>query len=217
MLAPAMHLLLLALLTADPRTVEVFKDKGDYFLRAGTNRGLRVGIEVMILGERIGDTDEYRAGGKATVLEVWESLARVSPDEEAKRQKEIKFARVPGPPALSVPPPPPASAPLPARGPVASATNAPQLPRPMLRGRAEVNGIGHLRRFTIFNDSNFNWTSCELRLANNLHFWLGSLRAGEWDGVMMTRFTQDGTEHDRDLEWIWVRCAEGESRFAFSL
>ena len=87
----------------------------------------------------------------------------------------------------------------------------------MLRGRAELGGIGHLKRFTIYNDSNINWTNCELRLANNQHFWLGFLRMGDQDGVMITRFTQDGVELDRDIDWIWVRCTEGESRFNFSM
>jgi hypothetical protein len=204
-------LLLLLLLTSDPRTVEVFKDRGDFFIRAGTSRGLRVGVEVTILGDRIGDTDERRSAGKATVLEVWESLARISPDQESLKLKEVKLARLGGPApveaaAPSLPRPPPTPPPA-----------APPTARPMLKGHATIGGIAHLVRFTIFNDSNVVWTNCELRLANNKHYWLGTLRDHDFEGVMITRFTQDGTELDRELDWIWVRCAEGESRFNFSL
>src|SRR4051812_27819046 len=100
-----MKLLLLALLAADPKLVEVFKDKGDTFIRAGTNKGLKVGSEVVIVGDKIGDTDEYRTGGKATVLEVWETLARISPDEDAKKLKEIKFVKLAGAAAQTSAPP----------------------------------------------------------------------------------------------------------------
>src|SRR3954469_23934771 len=90
-----MKLLLLALLAADPRTVAAFQDKGDYFIRAGTNAGLKVGSEVLVLGDQIGDTGEYRTAGKAHVLEVWETLARISPDEDALNAG-VKLVRVGG-------------------------------------------------------------------------------------------------------------------------
>jgi hypothetical protein len=203
-----MKYLLLALLAADPRVVEVFKDKGDTFIRAGTNRGLKVGAEVVILGDKIGDTDEYRAGGKATVLEVWETLARVSPDSEASKLKEIKLAKVGGAAPAAAKPAPVAAA---------GAVEAPAAAAPGLKGHAAFGGIGPAKRITLYNDSSAPWTNCELRLPNNRHYRMASLRAGDQEGVMITRFSQDGTELDRPLDSIAVRCDQGASRFSFSM
>jgi hypothetical protein len=75
--------------------VEVFTDRGDVFIRAGSAQGLTVGSEVDVLGEPIADTGEYRTAGAATVLEVWPKLARVSLDENAKSLQAVKYVRVP--------------------------------------------------------------------------------------------------------------------------
>ena len=196
-----MKFLLLALLAADPTTVEVFKDKGDLFVRAGTNRGIQVGTELVILGDRIGDTDEYRAGGKATVLEVWETVARISPDEEARKLKDVKLARVKS------------AAPVAAPAAVADPPNAGNT----LKGHASFIGLGPAKRITVHNDSALRWTRCELRLPNNRHFMLSQLRAGDHEAIVYPRFNQDGTELDRPLDWILVKCDEGQSRFNFSM
>lgn len=79
-----MLLVILAALAASPTSVELFTDKGEMFIRAGTQAGLRVGQEVRVLGERIADTQERRTAGHLTVLEVWDSLARVSLDAAAQ-------------------------------------------------------------------------------------------------------------------------------------
>ena len=203
-----MNFLLLSLLAADPHVVEVFKDKGDLFIRAGSSRGLRVGSEVIILGERIGDTDEYRTGGKASVLEVWETLARISPDEDARKLKELKLARLPAtalPAAVAA-----KSAPEPA------AAN-PEPGAHALKGRATINGIGPAKRITLYNDSSTGWTHCELRLPDNRRYQLSYLRAGDHEGIALPRFSQDGTEYDRPLDWLQVRCVEGQTRLNFSM
>lgn len=77
-------LLLMVVLAAQPR-FEVFKDKGEFFVRAGTVQHLRVGAEFRLLGEQVADTGEYRTVGKAVVLELWPTLARVSLDADAQR------------------------------------------------------------------------------------------------------------------------------------
>ena len=197
-----MKLLLLALLAADPNVVEVFKDKGDMFLRAGTNKGLKVGSEVVILGEKIGDTDEYRTAGKASVLEVWETLARISPDEEAKKLKEIKVAKVGSSTPVAAANPPPAQTAAPAGG---------------LKGHAQIGGIGPAKRISIYNDSTVGWTNCEIRLPNNKRYKFAAMKAGENDGIMIVKFAQDGIELDRPLDSVSVRCDQGSSNFRFSM
>lgn len=205
-----MKFLLLALLAADPSTVEVFKDKGDLFVRAGTNRGLKVGTQLVILGEKIGDTEEYRTGGKAIILEVWETVARISPDEEARKLKEIKLARIP------VAAPAPAAAESVAKGePAPKADAAPAANT--LKGRASFIGVGPAKRITLYNDSSSYWTRCELRLPNNKHFLLPNLRPGDQESILYPRFKQDGAEVDRPLDWILVKCDEGQARFSFSM
>jgi len=70
-------------------TFDVFQDKGDLFVRAGKNKGLKMGAEVKLLGDKIGDTDERRVVGKANVIEVFDTIARVVPDDEGKKSKPV--------------------------------------------------------------------------------------------------------------------------------
>lgn len=212
-----MEFLLLAVLAADPNAVEVFKDKGDLFVRAGTNRGLKVGTELTVLGDRIGDTEEYRTGGKAIVLEVWETLARISPDEEARKLKEIKFAKVKGAAPLVAPRAEPAPKSRPAAAPKAEAEAEPAPTGPTLKGHASFIGIGPAKRLTIHNDTDTLWTHCDLRLPNNKHYVLDVLRPRDHDSISYPRFSQDGTELDRPLDWILVKCDQGQVRLNFSL
>jgi hypothetical protein len=201
-----------ALSFAADDVVEVFKDKGDIFIRGGTNKGVKVGTEVTILGDRIGDTDEYRSGGKATVLEVWTSLARVSLDEDARKLKEIKYAKI----TKAAAAPKHAN---PANAPSTTAAAAAEAPKPVptLKGRAELGGIGPAKRITLYNDSSFEWTQCDLRLPNNKHYTLGNLRSGDQDGILVSRFTQDGVQFDKPLDGLTVKCNEGTAKFVFSM
>ncbi len=196
-------LLLPTFALAEGSVVEAFKDKNEFFVKAGTKAGLKVGSEVTILGDQIGDTGEYRNGGKATVLEVWENLARVSLDDDAKKLKEVKHARVAK------------SAPRPASNPATHA--APEAGGARLAGHATINGVAFAKRITLSNDSKQNWTHCDLRLPNNRHYELATLRAGDSESISLPNFKQDGTEYDKPLDSLSVKCNEGESRFNFSM
>lgn len=75
------EMLALALVVAAaPQSVEVFRDQSQYFVRAGSTSGLKVGSQLPILGNYIATTTERRTLGRATVLELWPTLARVSLD-----------------------------------------------------------------------------------------------------------------------------------------
>ena len=203
-------LLLPAFAFADAGVVEAFKDKGEFFVKAGTKAGLKVGSEVTILGDQIGDSGEYRTAGKATVLEVWENLARINLDEEAAKLKEVKHARV----AKAAPKP---AAATPAANPSAP-TPPPAAPAGgRLNGHAAINGFGPAKRITLFNDSKDNWSHCDLRLPDNRHYLMQSLKAGDSEAVSLPHFTQDGTAFDKPLDSLSVKCNEGESRFNFSM
>ena len=79
--------LALTLVAAAPESFATFEDKGDLFVKAGSKQGLKVGAEVELLGARIGDTEERRSVGTRTVMEVWETLARLSGPEGAQAEK----------------------------------------------------------------------------------------------------------------------------------
>jgi hypothetical protein len=85
-----------------------------------------------------------------------------------------------------------------------------------LKGHAAIGGLGPVQRITIYNDGNTNWNKCELRLPNNKHYMMPRLQGHDQDGIMITRFTQDGAELDKKLDTITVKCAEGTAKFPFS-
>jgi hypothetical protein len=77
-------------LTGTPdETFDVFQDKGDWFVKAGKNKGLKMGDEVKLLGDKIGDTTERRVVGKGNVIELFDTIARVVPDADAKKAKPV--------------------------------------------------------------------------------------------------------------------------------
>jgi hypothetical protein len=199
-------MLLPTLAFAEGTVVDAFKDKNEYYVKAGTKAGLKVGSEVVILGDQIGDTGEYRTGGKATVLEVFENLSRVSLDEEAAKQKEIKKARIAKSAAVSRP---------------AAATgtggSAPAAGGAGLIGHATIMGIGPAKRISVVNDSKINWTKCDLRLPTNKRYQMAKLNAGESEGISFPNFHQDGVELDKPVDSITVNCAEGSAKFNFSM
>ena len=198
------------------RVTEVFVDRGESYVRAGTAQGLQVGSTVSILGPPIADTKERRSIGTGTVVEVWGKLARVSLDAAALAAPAPKFARVEKEGKAAAPK---ASAGAPAAPAEASAAAEPE--RGSLRGHASVTGVGGglglgARRIILYNDSAANWTNCDLRLPNNKHYVLRSLEAHRDEGIMLFRFEQDGTPRDIPIEWVNVRCNEGQGRFGFS-
>ncbi|MGQ0504718.1 MAG: hypothetical protein ACT4TC_05305 [Myxococcaceae bacterium] len=179
------------------KNAEVFVDKGDTFARAGTAQGLKQGTSVTVLGPTIGDTQERRRVGKATVLEVWESLARISLDADAQKESGPKFVELAAPKGVS-----PTPTPL---KPIADASPS----GPPLKGRVEATGP----RIIVYNDSNITWTHCDVRLPSNKRFVLKSLAPNESEGIMPFRFVQDGVPRDVPTDWVNVKCAEGERRF----
>ena len=85
-----------------------------------------------------------------------------------------------------------------------------------LKGHAQIGGLGPVQRITIHNDGTVNWYHCELRLPTNKHYLMDSLRGNDQDGIMITRFTQDGPELDRPLDSIQVKCDQGQATFKFT-
>src|SRR5262245_25444777 len=99
---------------------ETFNDKGGTFIRAGSKQGLAVGSELSMYK----DGADATVQGTATVMEVWDALARLNLDSAATKAG-AKFARLKG--ATVVPPAVPGAA---------------------LQGRATKNVVG---RINVFN------------------------------------------------------------------
>jgi hypothetical protein len=84
-------------------SVEMFRDQGQFFIRAGSSAGIKVGAQLPILGDVIASTTERRTVGRATVLEVWPELARVSIDvpfdtySEVPDGRAVALVRIPDP------------------------------------------------------------------------------------------------------------------------
>ncbi len=172
-----------------PRLVDLFVDRGDTFIRAGSAQGLKVGDSVPILGAKIGNTEERRVIGSAAVLEVWKTIARVNLDAGAKGAEGEKFAQVGAEPARAT----------------------------GLRGRASASGVAKLRRITIYNDSGSTWRNCDVRLPNNKRYVLSQLAPRSSEGIMLFRFNQDGVERDVPTTYVDVKCSNGEARFPLAM
>ncbi|MHB8874665.1 MAG: hypothetical protein ACYC8T_13330 [Myxococcaceae bacterium] len=180
--------------------VELFLDHGDVFVRAGTAQGVRVGVVLPVLGPTIGNTTERRTIGSATVLEVWETLARVSLDKAAAAFTGPKLARIAktegaaaDPGAIEPPSPPPPPPAVTAR----------------LKGRATRVGP----RFSIDNDNTFRWTNCDVRLPSNKRYLMNHLEAGDHEAIMIMRFAQDGIQRDLPDSILTVTCDQGVGKF----
>lgn len=226
-------LVLLSLLLSQSATyvdeAELFVDKGQFYVRAGEAKGLAVGQSVEILSG-----PSKKAAGSATVMEVWDSMARLSLDSKAQAAvgaKRVRFNAValeaeerdgagavmaeaqPLEPALQ-----PAMVKVPNGGPKAPSELAapPLIQIPVLTGHAEFGGVGPMKRITVYNDQSSAWTKCEVRLANNKRYKLSELGANSSEGMMLFRFEQDGVETDATIDGVKVKCAEGEGNFTFS-
>jgi hypothetical protein len=204
-------------------TVEIFVDKQDFFIRAGTNRGLKVGSEVLVLGDRIADTNEYRVAGRANVLEVFETIARVNLDAAAQKVKNPKLAMLqagarverPAPQPLTPPPPPPKDPP----NPKAWSSEKDELPPAdgVLQGIARKTGGWIGTRIIVKNTSTIRWTRCDVRLPDNRHYRIDSLDPREEEGIMLTKFTQDGVRRDVAIDSVLMQCNEGVGKLPFAL
>ncbi len=164
-------------------TAGMFVDRGQQFVRAGSEDGLAVGQSISVVGA------DKAALGQAQVVEVWEHLARVELDASAAgKAPSARFA------ALGV---------RAGAGPSDVA----------LKGRASLSGVGPVKRLVVRNSGETAWSQCELRLPDNRRYLLSSLAAGTSDGVMLVKFSQDGVHRDVELRSVSVRCAQGAARF----
>ncbi len=198
--------------------VELFIDHGDTFIRAGTDQGLQRGTTVVILAGK-----ERKPVGNANIMEVWAQLSRVSLDEPARADKTPqKYAVVAGAktaqPVTPVPPPPAAvPSPSPAPPPPAAvppAPRAPATPEGALLGHAVFRGAGRWKMLQLSNDNAFNWSQCQLTLMpNKQQYALPALRSQDHESIAWSNFS--GDDRDKDPQWVWVRCAEGQVSLRF--
>ena len=202
--------------------VELFVDRGDTFLRAGSASGLAVGTTVTVLGDKIAKTEERRRVGTATVMEVWPSLARVALDDAARADKGAKKfvslgpAKAPAVQPAQPPPPPPAADPgRKPQGAVPPPAPAGNTAGGALKGHATFKGAGPWKLLGLYNDENFPWTNCLLSLPGNLTYRLRSLRANDRESIALSNFQQQGPEIDTPQTSVTVKCAEGQARFVF--
>lgn len=172
-----------------PKLVDLFVDRGDTFIRAGSAQGIKVGDSIPILGDKIGNTEERRVVGSAAVLEVWKTIARVNLDTGARSAEGEKFAQVGSDTKVST----------------------------SLRGRASASGVAKLRRITVYNDSGVTWRNCDVRLPNNKRYILTQLAPRSSEGIMLFRFNQDGVERDIPSTYVDVKCSNGEARFPLAM
>jgi hypothetical protein len=204
---------------------EVFLDRGETYVRAGTANGLELGAMVTIWGDLIPTTTERRRAGTATVMEVWPSLARINLDDAArtdktakkfasfdsKRRPTVAAANTPLPPP---PPPPPPAAPADG-GRAALSVPPPPGSAPILRGHAAFNGAGPWMVLRLWNDESFDWSKCSVTLPGGLVYTLNHLKAGDRESIALSNFVQQGPERDVPKDSVTVRCAQGASKFLF--
>ena len=145
-----MVLVLAVARTAFAEDAELFVDRGETFIRAGSDQGLQRGVAIDVLAGKGG-----KKVGSATVMEVWPSLARVNLDEGARTDKTpVKYAtlgaaKAQPPVAPTPPPPPPANANN--RKPLGDPPPPPPPARGELKGRAVYGGAGPWTALQVIN------------------------------------------------------------------
>lgn len=212
---------------AQATELELFTDKGDVFIKAGTNAGAEVGTELTILGDKIANTEERRRVGTGTVMEVWPTLARLALDDAARADKTAKkFVAllngklVTGAPVKgdarpakgkkeAAPAPAAAGAQAPAAAPAAPAGGA-------LQGHATFGGAGPWKLLRLWNDGTFSWSNCSLALMpGNRVYKMPRLKAKDVESVALSNFEWKGPELDVTHTFVDVKCAEGSAKFTF--
>lgn len=202
---------------AQATEVELFTDRGDLFVKAGTNHGVQVGASLTILGDRIGNTAERRRVGTATVMEVWPTLSRVVLDDAAKADKAAKkyvalsqgkVVEAPPEGAPGAAPARPEKAEKPAGAPPAGAVE--------LKGHATFGGAGPWKVLRLWNDGAYSWSSCNVALMpGNRAYKMPRLKARDVESIALSNFVWKGPELDVTHTWVDVRCAEGSGKFTF--
>ncbi len=204
---------------------EIFVDRGETYVRAGSQQGLELGAAMTVWGDLIPTTTERRRLGTAVVMEIWPSLARINLDDAARNDKTAKkFASFEPRKRVAVPlpsqPPPPAMPPA-AAGPTdgGAAAKAPALPPGtprVIKGHATWKGAGPWMVLTLWNDEDFDWHNCSVSLPGNLVYPLKYLRARDRESIALSNFTQQGPERDVPKDSVTVRCPnQGAARYLF--
>ncbi len=170
--------------------LKVFEDKGSFFVRVDKKRPLAVGAELSMATDAAGT----KAAGSAIVMELKGALARITLDEEAAKAN-ARYAVIPaeGKPAAAAAPAP-----------------APAEKRPQLKGRLET-GV----RIGIVNESDINWTECELRFDDGRFYPLGQLGAHSDDTVLPFKFSRPPGPPEPLYDHVLVSCDEGDTKFMF--
>ena len=186
---------------------EVFFDRGQVYLRAGSDEGVTMGARVQVVGPaEDGKRPLYAIG---TAMEVTPHLTRLHTEVGPKvlRGGGDLFGAYDGRAAVAAAPAQPAD-PAPAHPPAPP----PAVSAVPLKGKANM---GAFNRLYLTNSNDFNWTKCELRLPNNKRYTLGPLAAQAEDTVNLGRFVQDGVETEVEVNFVNVKCAEGSAKFFF--
>ncbi len=192
------------LLAASPRALagsdvaEVFADKGETYIRAGSSQGVGLGTSLSVVGP-----DDRKVLGTATVLEVFPGMARVSLDDAATKASGKKYVRLTAAKQTTS---------APSGGDAAPAAGG-------LIGHAAFSGVGPAvgHKVVVYNDGAVEWTHCDLRLPTNLHYLLERLPAKQSESIMVFKFKQDGAAYDRPIDSITVKCSQGRAKFTFSM
>lgn len=170
--------------------VELFVDKGETFIRAGSDAGLQRGAALPVVakgGKRI---------GTATVLEVWPALSRVSLDEASRADKTpAKYVTLaakaeappPAAPAQPVAPPPPTG----------------------LRGFAKYGWAGPWTVLQVFNENTYDWTDCTVTMMPmSSSYQMKFLQAGDHEMISRSNFSK--RDFDGDPTSVKLKCTQGE-------
>lgn len=183
---------------AEDAVVKVFADKGSLFVKADKAHPVAVGTELSIVTDATGK----KTVGTALVMEVTGLLARISYDDEATKAN-ARFAKLPAGEAKAVSP---VAAPEPVAVKAAPATDKPQL-----KGHLE-NGL----RVSVNNESDNNWTECELRFNDGRYYKLGELGPHSDDTVIALKFSRPPAPPEPLYDHVNIICDEGETRFMFA-
>ena len=194
-------LLLVVAAPASAEDFEIFVDRGETYVRAGSDHGVQRGTAVTVVAK----------GGKklgtATVMETWPALARVSLDEAARGDKSAsKYVSLGRAPEPSAPPPPPPQGEK--RKPLPSSSTVGDIG--VLKGYARYGGAGPWTALQVFNENDFDWTQCTVTMQPmNASYEMKFLRAGDHELIGRSNFTN--RDFDGDPTSVRMKCMQGQA------
>ena len=180
--------------------VELFTDKGETYVRAGSDSGLSRGTALTVV------TKDGKKLGSVMVMETWPQLARVSLDEAARADKTPnKYVSLPN----KAPPPPPAAAPPPPPPPAATDKPAEKAEAGgPLKGYARYWGAGPWTVLQVFNENEFNWHDCKVTMVPMIATYrMPLLRAGDHEAIGKSNFSR--TDFSDNPSSVSLSCKEG--------